>query len=204
MTEFCQRLARSELAMALLLILIAAAARWLPHVDNFTPIGALALFSGAYLSRRWFWLVPLAALFLGDLHNGLYNGVVLIAVYAGFLASAAIGRWLLLGRATVGPIALAVVVGALSFWVVSNLGSWLAFRPLTVAGLAQCYVDGLPYLLRSLVGDAVYAALLFGVYGTLLKIGPLQIGQSQTVRPFHANRIPAPERDGNRLRHRTP
>ncbi|MCZ6853742.1 MAG: hypothetical protein O7G86_07465 [Gammaproteobacteria bacterium] len=149
------------------LIILAALARGLPHPDNITPIGALALFSGAYLDKRVFWLVPLGALFLGDLANGLYNTIVLIAVYVGFLASTMVGRGVLRHRDRPARIVLGVGLGALTFWVVSNFGSWLVFRPLTVEGFVACYVEGLPYLGRSLVGDGFYALILFGTYHAL-------------------------------------
>ena len=47
-------------------ILTAAALRLVPHPPNFTPIGAMALFSGAYLGRRGAvaLIAPLAALLL--------------------------------------------------------------------------------------------------------------------------------------------
>ena len=156
--------------LILLLIVAAAAMRLLPHPANIAPIGALALFSGAYLQRRFFYLVPLAALFLGDLHLGLYHAGTMAAVYLGFLASTFVGRGLLHGgdvgrRRDTGPrITVAVGAGALVFWLISNLGVWLFFRPLTPAGLAQCYLDALPFLGRSLLGDALYAAGLFGAY----------------------------------------
>lgn len=145
-----------------LLVLAATLARLLPHPGNVTPIGALALFSGAYVGGRAFWLVPLAALWIGDLVDGLYATSVLAAVYAGTVASALVGRALLRHNDSTQRIALAVIGGALTFWLISNLGNWIAFRPPTVAGLIACYVDGLPYLTRSLFGDALYATLLFG------------------------------------------
>lgn len=150
--------------LVLLLIVAASLLRLLPHPANVAPIGALALFSGAYLQRRWFYFVPLAALFLGDLHLGLYHAGVMIAVYLGFLVSALIGRGLLYGRARADRVAVATGAGALAFWVISNFGVWLFFRPGTLAGLTQCYVDALPFLGRSLVGDAIYVTALFGVY----------------------------------------
>lgn len=156
--------------LILLLIVVAAALRLLPHPANIAPIGALALFSGAYLEQRLFYLVPLAALFLGDLHLGLYHAGTMAAVYLGFLASTFVGRGLLRGgdvgcrRDTATRITVAVGSGALVFWLLSNLGVWLFFRPLTPAGFAQCYVDALPFLGRSLLGDALYAAGLFGAY----------------------------------------
>ena len=156
--------------LVLLLIVGAAALRVLPHPENIAPIGALALFSGAYLSRRLFWLVPLVALFLGDLHTGLYHAGVMLAVYLGFVASTVAGRCLLHGRDSSGRIVVAVGAGALIFWLISNFGVWLFFRPQTAAALLQCYIDGLPFLGRSLIGDAVYAVLLFGGYRLVRRV----------------------------------
>ena len=52
--------------LALVLIALAAALRIAPHPWNFTPVGAMALFSGAVLKdRRLAFLFPLLALFLG-------------------------------------------------------------------------------------------------------------------------------------------
>lgn len=56
--------------LVLLLILGAAALRLVPLPANVAPIGALALFAGAYLRHPAFHLVPLGALLLGDLQIG--------------------------------------------------------------------------------------------------------------------------------------
>ena len=63
--------------IALLSAIVAAAAlRLVPHPPNFTPIGAMALFSGAYLGRRWLaFAAPLGALLLSDLVLGFYSGM---------------------------------------------------------------------------------------------------------------------------------
>lgn len=149
------------------LIVLAALVRGMPHPDNITPIGALALFSGAYLDKRVLWLVPVGALFLGDVANGLYDATVLIAVYLGFLASTMVGRSLLRGQDRPARVVLGVGIGAVVFWLISNFGAWLAFRPITVEGFIACYLEGLPYLGRSLLGDGFYALVLFGSYSLL-------------------------------------
>lgn len=41
-----------EFSVVLLLILIGISLRLLPHFPNFTPVMALALFGGVYLSRK--------------------------------------------------------------------------------------------------------------------------------------------------------
>ena len=150
--------------LVLLLILCAAALRLAPLPANVAPIGALALFAGAYLRHPAFHLVPLGALLLGDLQLGFYHAGVMAAVYLGFAVSAAIGRALLFERDRVARIAVATGAGALAFWLISNFGVWLFFRDHSWAGLAQCYVDALPFLGRSLAGDALCVAGLFGGY----------------------------------------
>jgi len=153
--------------LVLLLILVAALLRYAPHPDNMAPIGALALFSGAYLQRQVLWIVPVGALLLGDAASGFYSPTVMLFVYLGFLASTAVGRVLVQGRDSPSRIAAATGVGALAFWLLSNLGNWLVFHPVTLEGLLTCYADGLPYLLRSLAGDAMYVLILFGAYKLL-------------------------------------
>ena len=44
------------------LIAVGAIYRLVPHPVNAVPMGALALFAGATLSRRWAWIVPVAAM----------------------------------------------------------------------------------------------------------------------------------------------
>ena len=53
--------------LAMVMIALAAALRIAPHPWNFTPLGAMALFSGAMLrDRRLAFAFPLLALFAGD------------------------------------------------------------------------------------------------------------------------------------------
>src|SRR6266852_1190095 len=107
---------------ALSLIVLAAALRIAPHPWNFTPVGAMALFSGAVLKdRRLAFLFPLLALFAGDLFIGFHK--LIPFVYASFLVSVAIGLWLR-SRRTVGRISLATLLGAIQFFLVTNFAVW--------------------------------------------------------------------------------
>jgi hypothetical protein len=149
--------------LALLSAIAAAAAlRLVPHPPNFTPIGAMALFSGAYLGRRGLaFVAPLAALLLSDLVLGFYAGMGLI--YASTALVVLIGWWVS-SRRSFARVALAAVAGSVSFFVITNLGMWLfsGFYPPTSAGLAACFVAAIPFFQNSLAGDLFYAALLFG------------------------------------------
>jgi hypothetical protein len=164
-TELSQKenlLYRTLLALAL--ILLAAALRIAPHPWNFTPVGAMALFSGAVLKdRRLAFLFPLIALFASDTFIGFHKLIPI--VYASFLINVAIGLWLS-DRRTVAHISVATLLGAIQFFIVTNFAVWqfLSGFPHTASGLAACYIAGIPFFWNTLAGDALYAALLFGSY----------------------------------------
>jgi hypothetical protein len=148
--------------LAFLLIILAAAARLAPHPWNFTPVGAIALFSGAMVrDRRLAFLFPLLVMFLTDALIG-FNKLTPL-VYASFLVSVGIGRFAS-QKWNAARIGLATFLGALQFFLITNLGVWafLNSYPHTRTGLAACYVAGIPYFWNTLASDATYATLLFG------------------------------------------
>jgi len=150
--------------LALALLVLAAALRIAPHPWNFTPVGAMALFSGALLKdRRLALLFPLLTLFLGDIFIGFHKLIPI--VYASFLINVAIGLWLR-DRRTISRISLATLAGAIQFFLITNFAVWqfLSGYPHTASGLVACYAAGIPFFWNTLAGDAVYAALLFGAY----------------------------------------
>ena len=158
--------------LALAIIALAAALRIAPHPWNFTPVGAMALFSGAIIrDRRLALLFPLLALFAGDIFIGLHN--LMPIVYASFLINVAIGFWLR-DRRSVGRIAAATLFGAVQFFLVTNFAVW-AFGlsyPRSTAGLVACYAAGIPFFWNTLAGDAVYAGLLFGGFALAERLFP--------------------------------
>lgn len=144
------------------MVLAAAAVRLLPHPWNFTPIGAMALFGGAqFASKRAAFLMPLAALFLGDLVLGLHRLMPL--VYGCFALTVCLGFWVR-RQPRAGRIAIASVVNSTAFFLVTNFSVWACFDtyPKNAAGLLACYVAGLPFFRNGLLGDLFYAGLLFG------------------------------------------
>jgi hypothetical protein len=170
--------------LALVIIAIAAALRIAPHPWNFTPVGAMALFAGAILKdRRLAFLVPLAALFAGDIFIGLYTYKLMLVVYASFLVSVAIGSWLR-DRRTIARISAATLAGAIQFFLVTNFAVWATglSYPRTGAGLIACYVAGVPYFWNTLAGDALFAVLFFGGFALAEHLFPA-FRQPQTNSP---------------------
>lgn len=155
------------------LVLLAAALRVAPHPWNLAPIGAMAIFSGAMLRARWMKLgLPVVALFAGDIFIGFHK--LMPVVYASFLVSVAIGMWLE-KRRSASRIAGITVLGAVQFFAVTNCAVWVAFDtyPKTAAGLAACYVAGIPFFWNTLAGDALYATLLFGGFALAERAFPV-------------------------------
>src|SRR6266852_8273400 len=143
------------------MILFAAALRVAPHLWNFTPVGAMALFGGAMLcDKRVAFGFPLAALFAGDLVIGFHK--LMPVVYASFLVSVAIGL-LLRERWTVLRVGGAALLGAAQFFMVTNFAVWAIGNtyPKNGAGLAACFVAAIPFFWNTLAGDLFYTALFF-------------------------------------------
>jgi len=162
---------KSNSALIYGLIVLVALARVVPHPWNVAPIGALGLFSGAYIPARWAWALPLIALLLGDVLLGLSHPVVMLFVYLGFAGSAVCGRVFLRRRRSASRFGGAIGSAALLFYLLSNFGMWIVYYPHSWAGLIACYVNALPFLLKSLMGDVLYCALLFGSYEAAVRFG---------------------------------
>jgi hypothetical protein len=153
-------------------ILAAAALRLVPHPPNFTPIGAMALFSGAYLGRRGIaFAAPVAAMVLSDAVIGFHSGIAF--VYAGVALIVLLGS-VALSQRTPLRIGAAAVAGSVIFFLISNFATWLlsGMYPLNVSGLAACYLAAIPFFQNTVAGDLFYAGLLFGGFALLERSVP--------------------------------
>ena len=159
--------------LALLAAIIGAAAlRLLPHPPNFSPIAAMALFSGACVGRRWLaFVAPLAALLLSDAVLGFYRGMGF--VYGSMALVVLIGWWVSTRRTPL-RIGAAALASSVLFYVATNFGMWLfsGFYPLTLAGLEACYIAAIPFFQNTLAGDLFFTVLLFGGFAVLEKLVP--------------------------------
>ena len=85
--------------------------------------------------------------------------------------------------ASVTRIASATFLGSLQFFLFTNFGVWefLGSYPRTAAGLAACYLAGLPLFLNTLAGDITYTALLFGSFALAATVAGARMKTSQRV-----------------------
>ena len=146
------------------MITFAAFTRLIPHPPNFTAVGAMALFGGAYFNKKSLaFAVPIIAMFLTDLILGLHSGMY--AVYLSFILIVMIGMTLK-DKIKLGNVFLASVSASVLFFIITNFAQWLSF-PLyskDIAGLVECYVVAIPFFGYTILGDLFFAGILFGVF----------------------------------------
>lgn len=146
-----------------LLIILAIAARLIPHPANFTPIAAIALFAGIYLPKKWALIVPLVGMFISDIFIGFYSLPIMATVYACFIISALIGIWV--GKNKKFHTVLGgTLLGSVIFFIFTNLAVWIFGTMYThnLNGLFQSFYMALPFFRNSLAGDLFYVGVLVG------------------------------------------
>jgi hypothetical protein len=166
--------------LLILLIIVAAFSRMLPHLPNFSPLAAISLFGAAYFSKKWqMFMIPLVATWLSDLFinnyiyaeyypsfTWFYNGFYW--QYGSYLCIIVLSIFLFKKVNTSRIIGGALMATAL-FFLISNFGVWLGSKsyPQTFSGLLSCYTAGIPFLKGTLLGNMFYTAVLFGSFELL-------------------------------------
>jgi hypothetical protein len=146
------------------MIAAAALSRLIPHLPNFTAVGAMALFGGAYFTnKKLAFAVPLIAMFLTDLILGFHSTI--LSVYIAFALIVVIGMTMI-RKKKASNILLASFAATVLFYLLTNFAFWMtgAFYALTPAGLAECYIAALPFLGYNLAGNLFYAGVMFGLF----------------------------------------
>ncbi len=152
-----------KILLPVVIICIAAFLRLLPHMPNFAPIAAMALFGGVYLDRRFAIALPLVAMIVSDIFLGFSQSTPF--VYGCFILTACMGMWLK-RHTSVGMVIAASLLSSVLFFLVTNFGYWLtnSLYPRTFAGQMAAYYFALPFFRNTLIGDLFYTGLFFGGY----------------------------------------
>ncbi len=148
----------------IIFIAIGIVARLVPHVPNMTPVGALAITSGAKLGLKKALIVTLSIMLFTDLLIGLHP--VMWATYGSLFLAVILGR-VITKKQTLIRIGAATLTSALLFFIITNFAVWIAplsMYPKTLAGFIECYVMALPFFRNSLMGDVFYTTVFFAGY----------------------------------------
>ena len=160
--------------MAVVRIIFASEAKMTP-LATLTPLGAMALFGGAYFSDKWkAVLFPLITLWLSDIilnryvyYNDqqwriLYEGFYW--TYGSFALIALAGKWII-KKANIKNIVVASFVAVLIHWIGTSPGCFMVANsdyPYTVQGYLTSLVVAIPYEQNFLFGTLIYSGIFFG------------------------------------------
>jgi len=147
--------------IALVIVIMGIAMRFLPHPANIAPIAAIALFAGTYLNKKYVLLVPLAIMVVTDIFIGLHS--VILYTWGSFILVALLGTWLKHNKRFL-TVGIASIASSFLFFAITNFGVWLSWYPRTVHGLINCYTLAIPFYRNTLIGDLLYVVMFFGLY----------------------------------------
>lgn len=154
--------------LILSLVIIGIFCRFLPHLPNFTPISAIALFGGVYLSRKFALILPILTMIISDFFIGYYEIGLMLSVYGSFVLCVLLGFWLKNNKKSHFIFGTSIL-SAVIFFLITNFAVWF-FTPWyskDFLGLFNCYIMALPFLRNSLLGDVFYVTVFFGTYETI-------------------------------------
>lgn len=167
---------KTQFITAIAIVVIAIFSRFLPLPANFSPFGAIALFSGAYFVNNYLkYILPIALLWVSDV---IINNVIYSEYMDGFSLFYQGSLWIYLTFALIifiGSIIkkknqLTILIGSVGasvlFFLVSNFGVWFStsMYAKNVEGLIQCYVMGIPFFKYTLASNFIFSAVFFGMF----------------------------------------
>lgn len=145
--------------------------------SGFSPVIAIALFSGMIIKQRKFsFILPLLALLVSDLiiHALFLAGEFDFAgIYSGqwknylLLLSVTLIGWLVQAKSYVRVFAGSLIAPTV-FYLLSNFGVWLGADGVLYSkdfsGLIQCYVAAIPFYKNGLLASVIFLPLLLFTY----------------------------------------
>ncbi|PJZ66761.1 hypothetical protein CH371_01255 [Leptospira wolffii] len=160
-------------------IFFSVIARILPHPVNFSPVGALSVYSGARIKGWTAYAVPVILMLISDRLLGWIHGYdwlhdTLPVIYLSFLMNVSFGRIFLSESSSIYRTVGVTMLAAVQFFLVTNFAVWAigSMYPKSWEGLFACYLAALPFFQATILGDLVYSAILFGVLdGIEIRVG---------------------------------
>ena len=147
--------------IAILFISFGILSRLIPHLPNFAPLAAVALFSGVYYNKKHGYLLPLAIYIVSDLILGLHSAIFftwssIILIY--FLGSSLKKR-----KTPVSTLSYTLAASFLFFFI-TNLGVWLmGYYPRNLEGLTTCFIMAIPFFRTSLTSNLFFVVVSFSL-----------------------------------------
>jgi len=145
----------------IILILILAMSRLIPHPPNFTPVISVAIMSG-YLFRNIYlsFVVLITSMILADAFIGFYENMLF--VYLSLLLIAYI-FYKIAGKINLKNLFIYGFFGSVIFYLISNFGVWY-FGNLyekNFNGLIECYFLAIPFFKNTVLSTIFFTYITF-------------------------------------------
>jgi hypothetical protein len=149
------------------IIVLAIASRLIPHLANLSAITALGMFAAVYLPKKQAIAIPLLARLGSDILIGFFSWPLMIAVYAAHLMGVGFGLWIKRSREESTNRWLRILFAgfgsAAAFFLITNFVAFYpSYYPQDLSGMVSAYVNGLPFLRGTVIGDVGFSVALFG------------------------------------------
>ena len=151
----------------LLFIVLGVLTRIIPHVDNFTAVYAIALFSGSLLKNKKIvaLLIPIYIMGISDL---ILNTSMNISVYISLSFIVLLGFYFKKYKNITNIISYSIV-SSLIFFLITNFSVWLSSTPADgvyycsqdLIGFTKCYIQAIPFFWPTLISTVSYSLILF-------------------------------------------
>ena len=164
---------------------------YVPMLSNFTPMGALAIFGGAYFADKWkAALLSVITLFATDIFiNYLYTSKLIIWygnsalwLYASLIIMIFIGS--LIKKVNVTNVLLASLASVAVHWLLTDIEPWLnsSYYAKGLIGYGESLLMAIPFERNMLLADAVFGGILFGGFELVkAKFGAAKYGKQLLV-----------------------
>ena len=169
------------------IIFLASISRLIPHMPNFSPIGAISLFGAAFFKQKWkAFLIPVLSIWISDL---FINNIIYADYYPTFTwfyngyhwqvmsygAIILFGLILFKNKLTILHLGLGGLGAGMLFFIISNFGVWIngLMYSKDLSGLLNCYIAGIPFFKGTILGNLFYIPIIFGTYTIVQKRFPI-------------------------------
>jgi len=157
----------------IMLILILALARLIPHPVNFTPVIAVAIMSGYFFKNIYLSFATLIiSMLIADLFIGFYENMIF--VYLSLLLIS-FSFYKLSKKINFKNLFIYGFAGSVIFFIISNFGVWALGSPgvsnlpydKSLSGLIECYIFAIPFFPNTFLSTVVFSYPAIYIYKSL-------------------------------------
>lgn len=157
-----------QASLLLLMVVIGVMLRFSSEIPNFTPMFAIALFSGYMFKNRILAFgTPLLIQLFSDYFIGFHQDI--FAVYLSFGLISLLG-YLNREKYSFKNSIVYSILSSVLFFIITNLSVWITsgYYTYSFSGLIEAYTMAIPFYRNTLISAILYSTIIFGAYSLFL------------------------------------